>query len=259
MRIRLWAGIVAGLITLFTLQQLPIGQNITLLISPLISTLQIPSRWWQEINLWMTDRNYLQTDNLNLRKTLQRQSGALQELRSLRVENTQLRALLKLGGLPGFHWHAAKVFGRSPDKMSRRLLLHTQGTINRGDVVISSEGLVGIVDTVQNRRAVVRTILDASLAVPVTIQGSSLAVMIRGQGETLRVKFIPFKHAPPENSVLVTSGAGGVFPPGIPVAHITRIHIRPGSIFADVEAAPAAHWRRDTWLSIASKEIQNKP
>ncbi len=259
MRIRLWGGIVAGLITLFTLQQFPVGQNITLLISPMISALQAPSRWWQDINLWLTSKNHLQADNINLRRTLQRQSGVLQELRSLRIENTQLRGLLKLEGIPGFHWHAAKVFGRSPDKMSRRLLLRTQGSINRGDVVISSKGLVGLVDTVRNRNVVVRTIFDASLAVPVTMPGSSLAVMVRGEGETLRVKFLPFKHAPPENSILVTSGAGGVFPPGIPVARITSIHIFPGSIFANVKAEPVAHWQRDAWLSIASREALNKP
>jgi len=259
LRIRLWIGIVAGLITLFGLQQLPIGQNITLFVSPLISALQAPARWWQDVNLWLSEKNRLQADNLHLEETLQRQAGALQELRSLRIENARLRGLLELKGLPGFHWRVAEVFGRSPDKMSRRLLLRTQGKINRGDVVISSEGLVGLVDTIQGQRAAVRTILDASLAIPVTMPGSGLAALVRGQGGTLQVKFIPFKHAPPENSTLVTSGAGGVFPPGIPVARITHIHEIPGSIFADVDANPVAHWRRDAWLSIASREMLNEP
>jgi len=259
LKIRLWAGAAAIFIALFALQQLPFGQHITLFVSPLVSTLQAPSRWWQGINLWLTENSSLQADNLRLRETLQHQSGVLQELHSLRVENAQLRSLLELQGLPGFHWHAAKVFGRSPDKMSQRLLLRSQGKISRGDVAASSEGLVGLVDTVQGQRAVVRTILDASLAVPVTLPGSGLAALVRGQGETLRIEFIPFKHAPPETSILVTSGAGGVFPPGIPVARITRMHAIPGSIFADVDASPVAHWRRDAWLSIASREVLNKP
>jgi len=259
LQIRFWAWVTAILITLFAIQQLPLGQHITLFISPVVNALQAPSRWWQNVNLWLTEKNRLQADNLGLRETLQRQAGARQELRSLRMENAQLRSLLKLKGLPGFQWRAAKVFGRSPDKMSQRLLLRTQGVITRGDVVASSEGLVGLIDTVQGQRAVVRTILDASLAVPVTIPGSGLAALVRGQGEKLRIEFIPFEHAPPENSVLVTSGAGGIFPPGIPVARITHIHAIAGSIFADVDANPSAHWKRDAWLSVASREVLNKP
>ncbi len=253
-KIRLWTGIMAGLMLLFFIQTLPIGQKIDLFISPLVITLQAPARWWQDINLWLTGRQHLQTENLHLREALQQQAGTQQELRALHAENTQLRALLGMKTLPGYHWYAARVLGRSPDKKSRRLLLRSQNTIRRGDVVASSEGLVGLVDTVQGKYAVVRTILDASMAVPVTLRGSGLAAFVRGQGETLRVKFIPFKHAPPATSILVTSGAGGIFPPGIPVVRIMRVHKVQGSIFADVDARPVAHWRRDAWLSIASRQ-----
>ncbi len=253
LRIRFWAGIAAGLVALYTLQQLPVGQKINLFISPLVSALQAPAYWWRDINLWMTKQQHLQSENRRLREEVQRQAGDRQELRSLRAENTQLRSLLGLKDIPGFHWRAARVLGRSPDKMSQRLLLLTQGNIRQGDIVASSKGLVGLIDAVRNRHAVVRTILDASLTVPVTLPESGLAALVRGQGETLRVEFVPFEHAPPKASILVTSGAGGVFPPGIPVARITHIHAIPGSIFADVDADPVAHWRRDAWLSIASR------
>jgi len=254
LQLRLWAGIAIGLTTLYALQQLPLGQKINLFVSPLVSTLQMPVHWWQDISLWLIEKNQLQSENMSLQEALQQQAGTRQELRSLRIENAQLRGLLELKSLPGFHWRAAKVLGRSPDKMSQRLLLRTQGKIGRGDVAASSEGLVGLVDAVHGQDAVVRTILDASLAVPVTLSGSGLAALVRGQGETLRVEFIPFEHAPPETSILITSGAGGVFPPGIPVARITRIHPIPGSLFAEVNAEPVAHWRRDAWLSVASRK-----
>jgi len=251
-KIRLWAGIIAGIILLLFIQQLPLGQKINLFISPLVTALQAPAHWWQDVNLWLTERQHLQTENLHLRETLQQQAGARQELRALHAENIQLRSLLGLKALPGYHWHAVRVLGRSPDKMSQRLLIRAQNAISRGDVVVSSEGLVGLVDTVQGKHAVVRTILDASMAVPVTLPGKGLAVFVRGLGETLRVEFISFKQAPPKASILVTSGAGGVFPPGIPVARITHIREIAGSIFADVDARPMARWKRDAWLSIAS-------
>ncbi len=252
LRIRPWLWLAAGLILLYAIQQLPLGQRINLFISPLTDVMRMPSRWWREFDLWLVDRQRLQTDNLRLREELQRQTGVQQEINALRAENTELRKLLGLKGLPGYHWQAARVLGRSPDKMSQRLILRTHRAVSPNDVVASSNGLVGLVDTVQGKRAVVRTILDASLAVPVTLPGSKLAAMVRGQGKNLRAELIPWKLVPPVGSVLVTSGAGGVFPPGLPVARITHARKIPGSVFSDVGAVPVANWRSNAWLSIAS-------
>lgn len=260
---RRWLGVrpLIWLVTLFVLlllvQQSPLGQKIgprtNLFFAPLISALQAPSVWWQDISQWFIGRDHLQTEVLDLRHRVQQQSFVEQERDALRAENMQLRSLLALPELPDYIWHAAKVLGRSPDKMSQRLMLKAQAHIQGDDAVASSEGLVGVVDSVSGHLAVVRTILDASLAVPATLPGSGLALLVRGQGERLLVDFVPAEQAPPVGSVLVTSGSGGIFPSGIPVARIVHIQPIAGSVFAEVEAEPTAHWRRDAWLSIASQ------
>ncbi len=253
-RLRWWAGALAGLATLYAIQPLPIGPRLDLDLFPLVDALQAPARWWRATRLWFTNQSRLTEENRRLRAALERQAGARQELNALRAENRQLRALLKLKDIPGFRWRAAKVLGRSPDQMSQRLLLFTQADASAGDVVVSRNGLVGLVSETRGRRAAVRTILDASLSAPVTLPGRRLAALVRGQGERLRVDFVPLADAPPPGSVLVTSGAGGVFPPGIPVARVTRVRPVAGSLFAEVEAEPVATWRRDAWLSIASRK-----
>jgi rod shape-determining protein MreC len=255
---RPWVLLATLFVLLFAVQQSPLGERIgprvNLFFAPLVSALQAPAVWWQEIDQWFVERRQLQHEVLDLRQRVQLQSHIEQERDALRAENIQLRSLLSLPGIPGYAWHAAKVFGRSPDKMSQRLMLRAETQLHADDTVASSEGLVGLVDSVSGHMAVVRTILDASLAVPVTLPGTGLAALVRGQGEQLLVDFVPFIHAPEPGSVLVTSGAGGLFPAGIPVARILRIHPVSGSVFAEVEAEPTAHWRRDAWLSIASQQ-----
>jgi len=253
LRIRPWLWIAAGLTILYGIQNLPLGQRITLFISPLVEAMEAPSRWWMEFNLLLEDRQHLQSSIMQLRKAVQHQAGMQEDIRVLRSENLRLRELLGLKGLPGYRWQAARVLGRSPDKTSRRLILRTSAAAQANDVVASGRGLVGLVDTVRGKRAVVRTILDASMAVPVTLPDRKLAALIRGQGESLQVEFVPWKLTPKTGSILVTSGAGGVFPPGIPVAHIVRSRKVPGSVFANIEAVPVAHWRSDAWLSVASR------
>ncbi|HCS12756.1 MAG: rod shape-determining protein [Zetaproteobacteria bacterium CG06_land_8_20_14_3_00_59_53] len=258
--IRPWIWLATLLVLLVAVQQSPLGQQlgprVNLFFTPLVGALQAPGIWWNDISQWFTGRVQIQHELLDLRRRVQQQSFIEQERDALRAENIQLRSLLALPELPDYIWHAAKVLGRSPDKMSQRLMLKAQMQINPDDAVASSEGLVGLVDSVSGHLAVVRTILDASLAVPATLPGSGLAVLVRGQGERLLVDFVPFDKAPEAGSVLVTSGAGGIFPPGIPLARILSVRAVAGSVFADVEAEPTAHWRRDAWLSVASQQQQ---
>jgi len=256
--IRTWVWLATFLVLLFAVQQSPLGKQlgprVNLFFTPLVGALQAPGIWWNDISQWFTGRVRMQRELLDLRHRVQQQSYVEQERDALRAENIQLRSLLALPKLPEYIWHAAKVLGRSPDKMSQRLMLKSQIQINADDAVASSEGLVGLVDSVSGHLAVVRTILDASLAVPATLPGTGLAVLVRGQGERLLIDFVPLAKAPAAGSVLVTSGAGGIFPPGLPLARIVKIRAVAGSVFAEVEAEPTANWRRDAWLSVASQQ-----
>jgi len=255
-RILAWAGLL--LILLISIQQLPFGQRLNLGMAPLLSALQAPGRWWQEATLWLHDSSQLQSDYQQATIQLEQQSVLTQEIRSLREENRQLRSLLSVQQLIGYHWHAAKVQGRSPDKMSQRLILLVNNAAP-DDVIVSGDGLVGLVDQVKPSSAVVRTILDAAIAVPVTMPNSSLAALVRGQGDRLMVDFVPLENAPIVGAILQTSGAGGVFPAGIPVARIVKVTPIPGQIFAKVDAEPVAHWQRESWLAMASSTGNPSP
>lgn len=254
--VRPWIWLATFLILLAAVQQSPLGKQlgprVNLFFAPLVSALQAPAIWWDDLSLWFRQRLDMQAELLELRHRVQQQSFVQQERDALRAENIQLRSLLALPPIPDYHWHAAKVLGRSPDKMSQRLMLKTMAPVHADDAVASSEGLVGLVDSVSGPMVVVRTILDASLAVPATLPGSGLALLVRGQGDRLTVDFVPLDKAPVAGSVLMTSGAGGVFPPGIPLARVISIRPVAGSVFAEVQAEPTAKWRRDAWLSVAS-------
>jgi len=254
-RLRPLLWIVLGLLVLYSAQSLPAGQYANLIITPIVDGLYAPVRWLEASRLWLQDKSSLQSQFITQQVRLEQQASLIQETNTLREENKQLRRLLGLKAQAGSRWQAARVLARSPDKLSRHLTIEVDGA-DADQVVASSEGLVGLVDTADKRHAVVRTILDASLAVPVTIKDQPLAALIRGQGNSLQVEFVPWASAPPVGSRLQTSGAGGIYPPGIPVARITRIQQVAGSPFAQVKAEPLAHWRRDAWLAVA---IRGKP
>jgi len=243
---------------LFLLARVSVGSWPMLATSPALEALQAPVHWWQEFSLWFADRKKLQADYLAFRKSSQQQASLIQEANALREENRQLRNILDVSGITGYRWHAAKVRGRSPAMMSLRILLQVHG-VSKDDVIVSSEGLVGVIDSTSDNYATVRTIFDSSLAVPVTMPGSSLAALARGQGESLSIDFVPEEFVLTPGQTLFTSGAGGLFPPGIAVARVTRVTRLPGNLFVKVSADPVAHWQRDNWLAVASHLHQDSP
>ncbi len=249
---RIWLITLAVLLSLYGLGRWASGSTAMLAMWPALEMLHAPVQWWQSAALWFTDQDALHRKYLAFEKRSQQQAALIQEASSLREENRQLRRILEISGITGYRWHAAKVRGRSPEMMSQRLLLQVDD-VSRDDVIVSSEGLVGVVDSTAENHATVRTIFDASLAVPVTIPGTALAAICRGQGESLSVEFVPQKQAPAIGQTLYTSGAGGLFPPGIAVARIVNVQPIRGQLFVRIEAEPVAHWQRDNWLAVASQ------
>ena len=250
-RHKMWL-IAALLVGLFAISRLLAGSSAMLIMWPALEALHAPVQWWQSVDLWFIERQKLQQQYLNLEKKAQDQAAVIQEVNSLREENRQLRNILEISNIIGYRWHAAKVRGRSPEPMSQRLILQVPD-VSKDDVIVSSEGLVGVIDAISQDHATVRTIFDASLAVPVTIPGTKLAALSRGQGDSLSIDFIPLDIAPHRGQILYTSGAGGLFPAGIAVALITDVQPIPGQLFAKVNAKPIAHWQHDSWLAVASQ------
>ena len=232
----------------------PVGQQLNLMFAPLLHAVQAPVRWYQDFTLWFESRQALQARLRTLEQALQQQQALQQLTAALSAENRQLRQLLNISQIEHYVWRVAGVVSRGPEQKSRRLMLAIDDT-HPDDVVVSKEGLVGLVDTASEHHAVIRTILDASVTVPVTMQHSRLAGLVRGAGEYVTVDFVPLDIAPQVGDVLITSGAGGVFPAGLPVAKVTQVKPVEGGVFAQVSASPVAAWQRDAWLAVATKAI----
>jgi len=251
-RSRVWGIFAVLLACIYIIARLLTGSTAMLAMWPALEALHTPVQWWQATDLWFTNQQTLHSKYLAFEKKSQQQAALIQEANSLREENRQLRKILEISSIPGYRWHAAKVRGRSPELMSQRLILQVDD-VSRDDVIVSSEGLVGVVDSTSNNYATIRTIFDASLAVPVTIPGTALAAISRGLGESLAIEFVPIKQAPSVGNILYTSGAGGLFPPGIAVARIVDVKPISGQLFVRILAEPVAHWQRDNWLAVASQ------
>jgi rod shape-determining protein MreC len=86
-------------------------------------------------------------------------------------------------------------------------------------------------------------ITDPSHALPVEVNRNGLRTIAMGTGRTneLELPHLPNNADIQIGDLLVTSGLGGHFPAGYPVAKITQVINSPGQPFARILAKPSAN------------------
>jgi rod shape-determining protein MreC len=156
------------------------------------------------------------------RRLLQWQQTAL----NLAADNQQLRGLLKAVPESSLSYVTARVVANSGGAFVRMILINagTEDRVSRGQAVISGEGLVGRLTEVGERAARVLLITDLNSRIPVTVERSHAAAVMAGDNsERPRLLYLPAGDGAKVGDRIVTSGEGGVFPPGLPVGVISTM------------------------------------
>ena len=152
-------------------------------------------------------------------RLLQWQQTAL----NLASDNNRLRALLKAVPENAVSYVTARVIANSGGAYVRTVLINagSENHVARGQAVITGEGLVGRLTEVGDRAARVLLITDLNSRIPVEIEGAHLSAVLAGDNsERPRLIYLPAGDTVKIGDRVVTSGEGGLFPPGLPVGVI---------------------------------------
>jgi rod shape-determining protein MreC len=117
----------------------------------------------------------------------------------------------------------------------------------KGQAVLDAEGIFGQVAQVHAETAEVILITDAEHAIPVQSNRSGLRTIAVGTGDSgrLSLPFVTGESDLKAGDLLISTGIGGVFPRGYPVAEVTRVDRTPAATFALVDARPTARLDRN--------------
>lgn len=182
------------------------------------------------------------SQNAQLREEAQQARVKLAEANALREENHELKALLKLGDEQVKPVAYARLVG-STSASTRRIAFLSAGRsqgVEPGMPVRAPRGLVGRVLEVGGNSARVLLLTDSASTIPVKRAGDEVVALAEGRADgTLRLRLINLGINPLKlGDVFVTSGAGGIFRPGIAVAVVSSL-TKDGAI-GRVLANPAA-------------------
>lgn len=208
-------------------------------VSPVVGAAQVIVRTTKDFSWGLKDFRRLGVENGELRRTLSETRARLQLLEQ---ELDEFRTLSRI----------TSTFPRLDRASSIATCVHRSlgdGRLNidagfsrgvhRNMPVIASDGLVGRVVRVGRSHSWVETLSRAGVAVAATGGPERTPCLAVGTGTgILRVEYVPRRAPMVEGAQLITSGADGLYPPGIPVAKVAKVSEGPGT-FLRVEAAPA--------------------
>ncbi|WOX48105.1 rod shape-determining protein MreC [Aeromonas sp. XH] len=166
----------------------------------------------------------------------------LLKMDQLEHENQRLRELLGSPVHKESRKMVAELLSVDSDPFSHQVLINKgalDGVYN-GQPVINDQGVVGQVLHVGSTTSRVLLITDSSHGIPVRVLRNDLRAIASGSGELdkLELRNLPRNTDVQVGDLLVTSGLGGRFPEGYPVATVTRSDYVEGKPFAQIEAKP---------------------
>ena len=96
--------------------------------------------------------------------------------------------------------------------------------VARGQAAVTGEGLVGRVAEIGERTARILLLTDLNSHVPVMLEASHERAMLDGDNsDQPRLVYLQSKSSAKVGDRIVTSGAGGVFAPGLPVGVVASV------------------------------------
>lgn len=164
-------------------------------------------------------------ENARLRRELAALAVERDEIMRLEAENARLRRALGYVERAGAQWIAAgRMSSGGAAAAGRPIMRVDKGSlagVEEGAVVVSAEGLVGVVASVTPHTAEIATVADRSVHVACEVEGEGegrlRGITFGGDDGAIELRHLSGANGAPPRARVVTSGAGGVFPRGIAV------------------------------------------
>ncbi len=194
----------------------------------------------------------LKADNAELQARNQRLMHWQMAARRLEAENLALRELLQLVPDGPETSVTARVVTDAGGPFVRSLVVNAgeRDGLRRGQAALTGVGMVGRVANVGLRSARVLLITDMNSRVPVVVGPQrERAVLAGNNSDRPRIEFLrPRVQVNPGDRV-VTSGHGGVLPPGLPVGQVETVEK------TAIEVEPFVDLHRLEFLRIVDHEM----
>lgn len=215
---------------------------LTRLAEPVYLLADLPLQAADRIATYFSGRSELVERLETLERERMMNEAQLNRIAELVSENNELRRILGAARRLETEYLPAELIRVELDPFAHRLLINRGSTdgVEIGLPVIDDGGVLGQVSSVFRYTAEITLISDPNHALPVRVLRTGLRTIAYGSGDTrvLKLPDISMSADLEAGDLLLTSGLGERFPPGLPVAEVIDITRRAGDAFATARARP---------------------
>jgi rod shape-determining protein MreC len=220
-----------------------------------------PSEFGDWVASLFTTREDLQEENEALQARLLILERRALKYAALASENNELRKLMNSSEVLDDRVIVGEIVAVSPDPFSHEVVINkgSRDGVVVGQAILDANGLMGQVQQASSFTSRVLLVSDSSHAVPVEVVRNGLRAILLGNGDTSALELV---HVPDtadirEGDLLVSSGLGGRFPKGYPVAEVGQITKEPGEPFVKILATPMAELNRSRLVLVVFSPEQD--
>ena len=214
----------------------------------------------------------LKIENERFREEQLIHQSNLLKLEALEQENIRLRALLENSFKLGEQVLVAELLSINTAPYENIVVVNkgTRFGVHPQQPVLDANGVVGQVFRALPFTSEIMLITDPNHAIPVQVNRNGLLTIAVGSGQLNRLvlPFLPGNADIQPGDLLITSGLGGTFPQGYPVAVVDEFTSQPNKAFATITATPKALldrnrelmivWSKSTPVPLNSKPTANE-
>lgn len=194
--------------------------------APVLDALSRPAATVRDMVEYVHQLAALRAENDRLREENERLRGWQQIARDQEAESKALREMLNYVPPQSRQFVSARVISDSSTAYVRSVIVNVgdDQNVRKGQAAVDGRGLVGRVTEVGHRSARVLLLTDINSRIPIIIESTRYPAILMGDNsERPKLRFLPVEASPQPGDRIVTSGHGGIFPPGLPVGVIATV------------------------------------
>ena len=196
---------------------------------------------------FITNFSEVKKENEALKKSNSEYQSKALEYDVLKKESERLRSMLNFSTQRDeYNYVGANINGLSGNSFSDGFIINKGENkgIKKGMVAITGEGLVGQITSVGNNWSIVQSLSNENIAVAALVQRTrDNNGIVKGHKDKnnkflAEIDRLSLDSGIKKGDVIVTSGLGGIYPPGIRIGNVMSVHEDKGEVMKSAIIKP---------------------